>query len=298
VPELRHLRAFVAVAQERNFTRAAARLHLAQQAVSKSVAQLERELGVALLRRTTREVTLTEVGEALLRDAVPLLIQAGGAFARTQAVGRQPASTVRVGVTPAVSAEEVNALVRVIQTRGHADVAVFDVRPGRIARALADQTLHLALLRTAPPRHTGGLQRLASVPIGVAVDTGHRLAILNSVRWADLDHENLLVWNPPGTPYTDLLLTLTAKHDVHLTAVRSTVVGGHGLPDVAQGRGIALVPAFQPTTAGVRVVPLDSTATLPLLAAWNEPVGALTHSERKHLQSLLAEAGNARRAAP
>src|SRR6266545_4372961 len=153
-------------------------------------------------------------------------------------------------------------------------------------------------LRTAPPRHTGGLQRLASVPIGVAVDTGHRLAILNSVRWADLDHENLLVWNPPGTPYTDLLLTLTAKHDVHLTAVRSTVVGGHGLPDVAQGRGIALVPAFQPTTAGVRVVPLDSTATLPLLAAWNEPVGALTHSERKHLQSLLAEAGNARRAAP
>src|SRR5207247_268180 len=254
---------FVAVAQERNFTRAAARLHLAQQAVSKSVAQLERELGVALLRRTTREVTLTEIGEALLRDAAPLLTQADGAFARARAVGRQTASTVRVGVSPAVSAEEVNALVRVIQTRGHTDVAVSDVRPGRIARALADQTLHLALLRTAPPRHTGGLQRLASVPIGVAVDTGHRLAILNSVRWADLDHENLLVWNPPGTPYTDLLLTLTAKHNVHLTPVRSTVVGGHGLPDVARGRGVALVPAFQPTTAGVRVVPLDSAATLP-----------------------------------
>jgi DNA-binding transcriptional LysR family regulator len=59
VPELRQLRAFVAVAEERNFTRAAARLHLAQQAVSKSVRGLERELGVELLQRTTREVRLT-----------------------------------------------------------------------------------------------------------------------------------------------------------------------------------------------------------------------------------------------
>ena len=62
MPELRQLRAFVAVAQELNFTRAAERLHLGQQAVSKSVRQLERELGVTLLERTTREVRLTAAG--------------------------------------------------------------------------------------------------------------------------------------------------------------------------------------------------------------------------------------------
>ena len=64
MPELRQLRAFVAVAEELNFTRAAERLHLGQQAVSKSVGQLERELGVALLERTTREVRLTPAGDA------------------------------------------------------------------------------------------------------------------------------------------------------------------------------------------------------------------------------------------
>ena len=62
MPELGQLRAFVAVAEELNFTRAAPRLFLGQQAVSKSIGQLERELGVMLLERTTREVRLTPAG--------------------------------------------------------------------------------------------------------------------------------------------------------------------------------------------------------------------------------------------
>ena len=82
MPELRHLRAFVAVAETRNFTRAAERLHLAQQAVSKSVSQLERELGVTLLERTTREVRLTAAGRDLAEEGAAILAAADAAFAR------------------------------------------------------------------------------------------------------------------------------------------------------------------------------------------------------------------------
>jgi DNA-binding transcriptional LysR family regulator len=67
-PEIRHLRCFVAVAEERSFTRAAQRLHLAQQAVSSGIKQLESELGVQLLVRTTRSVALTQAGDALLEQ--------------------------------------------------------------------------------------------------------------------------------------------------------------------------------------------------------------------------------------
>ena len=74
--ELRHLRAFVAVAEELNFTRAADRLHLAQQALSKQIRQLEEQLGTQLLDRTTRKVELTPSGLALLEHARTLL---GGA---------------------------------------------------------------------------------------------------------------------------------------------------------------------------------------------------------------------------
>jgi DNA-binding transcriptional LysR family regulator len=86
--ELRQLRVFLAVAEELNFTRAAARLAMAQQAVSKSVAQLERELGVELLERTTREVHLTAAGRALLEDGPEVLAAADRAFARAREVGR------------------------------------------------------------------------------------------------------------------------------------------------------------------------------------------------------------------
>src|SRR3982751_859397 len=102
VPDLRQLRTFVAVAEELNFTRAAERLHLAQQAVSRSVAQLERELGVELLERTTREVALTAAGAALLSDGRDVVASADAAFERASAVGRGTAGTVRIGVTPAV----------------------------------------------------------------------------------------------------------------------------------------------------------------------------------------------------
>src|ERR671914_584475 len=77
--EIRHLRSFVAVAEERNFTRAAERLHLAQPALSAQIRQLEQRMGVQLLERTTRKVDLTPAGEALLEGARTLLdgVEAG-----------------------------------------------------------------------------------------------------------------------------------------------------------------------------------------------------------------------------
>jgi DNA-binding transcriptional LysR family regulator len=90
MPELRQLRAFVAVAQELNFTRAAERLHLGQQAVSKSVRQLERELGVTLLERTTREVRLTPAGAALLARSAPWTPPTPPSRGRARSAGGRP----------------------------------------------------------------------------------------------------------------------------------------------------------------------------------------------------------------
>ena len=102
MPELRHLRVLLAVAEERNFTRAAERLHLAQPAVSRAIAQLERELGVELLERTTREVHLTTAGTALTERAAAIVADADAAFALVRAHGRGLAGEIEIGVTPAV----------------------------------------------------------------------------------------------------------------------------------------------------------------------------------------------------
>src|SRR5918999_1169584 len=127
MPELRHLRVFAAVARERNFTRAAEQLHLAQQAVSKSVAQLERELGVELLERTSREVRPTAAGEALLTDA--------------EAAGAAPGAGVGSGVLE-------DALAALRGDAPSLSIAMREVRPREVAPLLADHSLDVVLGRS------------------------------------------------------------------------------------------------------------------------------------------------------
>jgi DNA-binding transcriptional LysR family regulator len=85
--ELRHLRAFVAVAEELHFTRAARRLHLAQQALSVQIRQIEDELGTQLFERTTRSVEMTEAGRTLYAHAVPILASVTAAWEQTARAG-------------------------------------------------------------------------------------------------------------------------------------------------------------------------------------------------------------------
>src|SRR5687767_8309602 len=95
--DLRQLRYFVAVAEELHFTRAAARLHLAQSALSSQVRQLERDIGGELLVRTKRRVQLTAAGEALLNDGREILAAVEETVNRTRALARGEGNALVLG---------------------------------------------------------------------------------------------------------------------------------------------------------------------------------------------------------
>src|SRR5689334_19240030 len=122
-PELRLLRSFVAIAEEGSLTRAAARLHIAQQSLSQQMRTLEGQLGATLLQRTSRGVRLTPVGVVLLREARAVLARADRATAAVRRAAACDEGELRVGFLSSVANYLVPPVVRVFAER-HPGVAL------------------------------------------------------------------------------------------------------------------------------------------------------------------------------
>ena len=267
--DLRQLRTFIAVAEELNFTRAAQRLFVAQQAVSKTVRQLEGELGVELLERTTHDVRLTKAGAALLEDGRRAVAAAEHAFGRARREGQDLTGTVHAGVSPAIGPLEREESVRVLREGAPAlSVSLIEVRPRDVARLLQTGELDLALVRSVVAEPGVESAALRPTPVGLSVPAEHRLAGLPAASLTDLDGERLLVWNPPGTPFTDLLVDRITAAGAHVELVEARVTGGLALPDLTEIRAVALLPAGWPSNDGVVMVSVADAVTLPLLVLW------------------------------
>jgi DNA-binding transcriptional LysR family regulator len=178
--ELRHLATFVAVAEEGSFTRASARLHVVQSAVSAGVRALERELGAPLFDRTTHRVTLTDAGRALLPEAHTTLAAAAAARDAVDRVRGGLRGLVRVGTMHADALPGLSLARLLAVFRAEHPEVEFQVRQGyseEMAEQVREGRLDFAFL-ALPGSRAGGL---ALTPIGrevmaLGVHAGHRLA--------------------------------------------------------------------------------------------------------------------------
>jgi monoterpene epsilon-lactone hydrolase len=148
--EVRHLRAFVAVAEELNFNRAATRLYLSQPALSRQIRALERLLGCELLRRSTHRVELTVAGSALLDRARKLLADLDEAIATTQSVGGELANRMATMWAPVLEVAAADPDVEEMRTAYEAFLAQSPVADGVEVR----------------PVNAGGVPSLAVTPAG------------------------------------------------------------------------------------------------------------------------------------
>ncbi|SEF23673.1 DNA-binding transcriptional regulator, LysR family [Amycolatopsis pretoriensis] len=261
--DLRALRYFVAVADERHVGRAANRLHMTQPPLSRAIRQLEDELGAALFERTPKGVTLTPAGAALYSDADALLKQADRIRGRVTAAAG--AASLTVG-TLADAAEHVGTrLVPLFRERHpHVDVRVHEAGLGDPTAGLRTGLVDVALTRT-PFDTTGiGTHVLRSVPVGVVVRDDDPLARRPSVPARDLTGRRW-VRLPDGTdPLWTAYWTGGAPGDG--APVLRTVQ--ECLQAVLWNGTAALAPVDQPLPAGLVVVPLADRPPSDLVVAW------------------------------
>ncbi|MGW3622965.1 LysR family transcriptional regulator [Streptomyces sp. NPDC000880] len=199
--ELRHLKHFVAVAEEGSFTRAAERIHLVQSALSVSIRSLERELGSRLFERTTHHVELTDAGQALLVEARRTLRAADAARDAVAAVHGGVRGTVRVGIMHSSALIDLgNLLARYHQERPLVQIVPSAVQGGstELARQVIDGNLDLAFTSLPggyPPGLTAHL--LVSEPMSLACPPDHPFAGHRVVPLAELDGAQFVDF-PPG----------------------------------------------------------------------------------------------------
>ncbi len=273
--ELRHLRYYVAVAELRHFGRAAERLHMAQPPLSQQIRQLETELGVQLLERTTRRVDLTDAGVAFLQRAREVLAAVDVASAEAQRIGAGLEGRLVVGCVGSATYSLLPSLARTL--REELPAVDFSFRGEMLvpeqAQALLDGHIDLALLRPPvdhPDLVLGTLRRERFI---VALPEGHRLAKRKRLRLADLRDEDFIVHPAHGRSVMSGAVLAMCREAGFEPRVRQEVGETSTLVTfVAAGLGVALVP--EP----VQALGVAGTTYRPLVGAGQVELAAATRA--------------------
>jgi len=275
--ELRHLRYFVAVAEEQNIRRAATRLYVSQPPLSRQIRDLERELGVALFYRGAKSIRLTEAGRIFLLEARSTLQRANEAVELVKAVGLGKRGRVRVGYAPSPTAEILPRTLRsLLRTHPHVKVDLREMSTQGMLLALRDRMLDTALLVSVSLRDFEGLaaEEIGRYPIRVACHRKHRFARSREVRLEDVVGEPIVAFSRKEYPEAHAgLAKIFSPNARPLRIVEEYDSAMSLIAAVEARRGVAVVPQTLSLLAGPRLVlrPLKpAPPPLPIAVAYRK----------------------------
>lgn len=270
--ELQQLRYVLAVAEERNFTRAAAKTHVVQSALSHQIKALEHELGVQLFARTSRRVELTDAGAAFLPAARATLDAADRAIAEAVSTTGDLRGRLMIGAIPTVTTVDITAALGAFH-RAHPKVEIGLTTGSSLdfVEAIRSSVMDVAVLGLPEEVEPTGVasEVLAREKLVAVVGPGHRLAGRRRLRMTDLVEETFVDFpaSSPGRAQSDGAflaagLTRTIAFEVMSTDVM--------LDLVAQNLAVALLaPDLVPAGCGLSAVPVIGGPSRVEYLAWS-----------------------------
>jgi len=254
--ELRHLRYFVRVAEDLNFTKAAAALRVAQPALNRQVQDLEDEIGVDLLLRGPRGVSLTAEGKLFASEAKLILAHAEAAVENVQALARGEFGTLQIGYAPSPTVDMLPpALAAFRKAVPRVTVSLHDLAGDEISAGLRRGELELGLMVRPLKANAEGLtfEPLLRVPLAVACAPDHPLAKLRRVKVHQLlEHPLVVLRIEDYSDYHHMLDAVFAGQSPPRIAAECDSMSSL-VTEVAGGRGIALVSRLVERVIGPRL---------------------------------------------
>ncbi len=242
--ELRHLRYFVAVAEEQNVTRAAVRLHVSQPPLSRQISDLESEIGVKLFDRSAKAVRLTEAGRIFLVEVRSVLQRADEAVELIKTVARGKRGQIHVGYSATPTTEILPRILRLFQqTHPQIRVDLREMSTQGMLFGLRERTLDAALIVSISPHDFLGLtvQELGRYPVRVATRRKHRFVQWREVPMREIANEPLVTYSQKEFPEAragllKILLPYTRSPNIveEYNSPMSLIAG------IEAGRGVAL----------------------------------------------------------
>ena len=242
--DLRHLRYFVAVAEEENIGRAAARLHISQPPLTRQIQQLEEELGVTLFIRTPRGMELTQAGELFLEEARNIRALVEQATERTQRAGQGKLGRLDVGIFGSAILDAIPKLLLAFRNR-YPDVKVVlhTLTKAEQIEALRQRRITVGFNRMLAPLEDIGVCQVTTEGLLAAIQADDPLARQPVIRFAELQHHPLILFPTGARPsFIDKVIGLCSTAGFQPTISQEVGDAVTGVALVASGFGVCLVP--------------------------------------------------------
>ncbi len=283
--ELRQLRYLVTLAEERHFTRAAAREHIAQPALSQQIRRLETEVGLALVERTTRSVAMTDAGELLVARARRILAEVDDAQAELATLAGVKGGRLAVGALHTMGPVDLSLLLASFH-RNHpaVELTVREQSSEELAEMLRDDEIDLAFLSVTENIQSRGLQlrRLVTEELVVVLPTHHPLAGRDGLTLAELATDSFISFRA-GSRLRELLewAASSAGFEPRITLESNESRRIRSL--VSSGLGVAILPRSDAVGAGAPVA--VARLTEPALT---RDVTLASRAQRRHSPAAQA----------